>query len=320
MLSNTKLSIVIPVYGVEGYIVSFTNSLFPQMQQGVQLIFINDGCQDHSITYLEQEIMRVPVALRENIQVIHQDNQGVSAARNTGLKLVKGDYTTFLDPDDTVVEHYLIDILKAIDEHAFDIMHFNFMEECKEREKKYVSYVEETQLTLSTEDTLNKTFAKNHWFPWARVIKSTLIKNFEFPVGFIYEDLLSFPFIYQENLRFYEYHQALINYQYRADSLTHRAIDINKLNSLKHGMDIYRDKHQVQYYRSTYIHIFELLFDDYLSLGFSEYCHFIHEHQTTDIAIMKKYLDEFHWKKRLMILFPKAFYFYKNRTKLFKKR
>lgn len=314
MLHNFKLSIVIPVYGVEDYIVQFTDSLFPQINKYIQLIFINDGCQDHSITYLEQEIMRVPLALRENIQVIHQDNQGVSAARNTGLKLVKGDYTTFLDSDDSVVEHYIADILKAIDEHSFDIMHFNFMAENKNRKPYEVKYANYTQLVFSDQTTLNRIFYKNHWFPWARVIKSELLKNFKFPVGYIYEDLLSFPFIYQENLRIYEYNKVLINYQYRKDSITNSGKDEKTLISFKYGLELYRDRHYIQHYRYVYLYLLTLLFEKYLKLTFNEYCNFINKHKMNDIALMKRYIKEFHWKKRLMIRFPKFFYFYKNRT------
>lgn len=318
MSPNFKLSIVIPVYGVEDYIIQFTDSLFPQINKDVQLIFINDGCKDRSIDYLEQQILQVPLEFQENIQVIHQENQGVSAARNTGLRLVHADYTTFLDPDDTVVECYIKDILNAIEDHAFDIMHFNFIEENKDKQRMLMNYVDKTQLLISSKDTLNSIFSKNHWFPWARVIKSELIKDFEFPIGFIYEDLLSLPFIYQENLRIYEYDKALVNYQYRTESLTHRALDQNKLNSFKHGMKIFRSRHQIQHYRYTYIHIFEILFDNYLSLSFKEYCDFINNHKMTDLNIIKKYIKIFHWKKRMMIRFPKTFYFYKNRSKLFK--
>lgn len=318
MLSNIKLSIVIPVYGVEGYIINFTNSLFPQMHEDIQLIFINDGCKDQSIDYLEQEVIQLPLALRANIQIIHQDNQGVSAARNTGLKLVEGDYTTFLDPDDTVVECYIKDILNAIDEHTFDIMHFNFIEEAQDQYRKLIHYVDKTQLLISSKNTLNSIFSKNHWFPWARVIKSELIKDFKFPVGFIYEDLLSLPFIYQENLRIYEYNKALVNYQYRPGSITNSGINEKTLISFEYGVELYRDKHEIEHYRYVYLYLLDLLFYNYLSLNLKEYLSFIYKYKNRDIIIMKKYIQEFHWKKRLMIQYPRTFYFYRNRSKLFK--
>lgn len=55
-MSKYKLSIIIPVYGVEKFILEFTQSLFPQLTDDVECIFINDGCLDNSIKILKKEI------------------------------------------------------------------------------------------------------------------------------------------------------------------------------------------------------------------------------------------------------------------------
>lgn len=321
MSTKFKLAIIIPIYEVEDYIVKLTNSLLPQLTEDIQLIFINDGTKDKSILYLEQELAQVPISLKHNIQIIHQENQGLSAARNKGLMYVKdAAYTTFLDSDDYVLEHYITNILKAIVQYDFDIMHFNFLQETPNQQKIVIHYVEKTQLTINSQEPLEQIFQKNHWFAWARVIKTELLDQFKFPVGLIYEDILSIPLLYRENLKIYDLSQPLIVYQYRPTSITNNSKKEKVLESFKYGIELYRDKSHMTSYRYVYFHILEMVFNIYLYSNLKEYLNFINQHQHTDLSIMKKYIKEFHWKKRLMILFPKAFYFYKNRTKLFKKQ
>lgn len=315
-----KLAIIIPIYGVEDYIVKFTHALLPQITEEVQLFFINDGTKDKSIFYLEQELDRVPTYLKNNIQIIHQENQGLSAARNKGLMFAKDSaYITFLDSDDYVLDNYIADILKAIVQYNFDIMHFNIIKETKDQQKTIIDYVEKTQLTISSQENLEQIFYKNHWFAWARIIKTELLNQFKFPVGLIFEDILSIPLIYKENLKIYEYNEALIVYQFRPTSISNNSKKEKLLESFKYGIELYRDKSQIVLYRSVYFHILEMVFNIYMYSTFKEYSNFIHHYKDTDLPIMKKYIKEFRWKKRMMIRFPKTFYFYKNRSKLFKR-
>lgn len=315
-----KLAIIIPVYGVEDYIIRLTDSLFPQLTKDVKLIFINDGCKDKSIFYLEQEINKIPLSHKNSIQIIHQDNQGLSAARNKGLmSAIDSVYTTFLDSDDTVVSHYILSLLNAIDEQHFDIMHFNFSKENKYHQMKVFQYVEKTQLTIIDQNTLNRIFHKNQWMSCIRVIRTELLSEFQFSPGYIYEDLLSLPFLYQVNLRLYEYDEPLFNYQYRESSITNSATNKNTLNSFEYGITIYREKINLQHYKYVYLYLLDLLFENYLKLSFKEYSSFIDNYKKNDLLIMKKYIKNFHWKKRLMIRFPKLFYFYKNRARLTKR-
>lgn len=125
MSKKFKLSIIIPVYGIEKFIQKFLNSLLPQLNTDVELIFIDDGCKDNSIKILSTILQQFPLDIQNNTQVIHQINQGVSTACNTGLRIIQGLYITFLDLDDSVVENDITSILTAISTQKFDILHFN---------------------------------------------------------------------------------------------------------------------------------------------------------------------------------------------------
>ena len=88
-----KVSVIIPVYGVEHYIAVTVQSVLEQTYRNFEILIINDGSPDKSIEVCQE--YRDP-----RIKIIHQENQGVSAARNTGIRHAQGDYLAFLDGDD----------------------------------------------------------------------------------------------------------------------------------------------------------------------------------------------------------------------------
>lgn len=89
------ISIIIPVYNAEKYINRCIKSIVNQSYQELEIIVVNDGSTDDSLSIC------ATLAMQDNrIKVISQDNGGVSKARNTGLRLAKGEYVMFLDSDD----------------------------------------------------------------------------------------------------------------------------------------------------------------------------------------------------------------------------
>lgn len=94
---NIKFSIVIPVYNVEYYLAECLNSIINQTYQNVEVIIINDGSTDNSLVIINEY-----AAKDARIIVIDQENQGLSIARNVGLKKSTGDYVMFIDSDDYI--------------------------------------------------------------------------------------------------------------------------------------------------------------------------------------------------------------------------
>ena len=90
-----KVSIIVPVYNVEQYLPRCINSILNQSFSSFELILINDGSTDKS-----GDICNEYEKKDSRINVIHQENKGVSHARNRGLDLATGDYIGFVDPDE----------------------------------------------------------------------------------------------------------------------------------------------------------------------------------------------------------------------------
>ena len=102
-MSALKLSIIVPVYNVERYLEKCLKSLCGLNIEN-EIIIINDGTKDSSLEIAEKFRENHK---NENIKIISQKNQGLSEARNNGLKVAKGEYISFIDSDDFVdTENY----------------------------------------------------------------------------------------------------------------------------------------------------------------------------------------------------------------------
>ena len=98
------ISIIVPCFNVEKYIERCFDSIKNQTYRNFEIVFINDGSTDATLSILKEIINNYP---NLNIVVYSQDNQGVSVARNTGLELANGEYVTFIDADDFVFTDFL---------------------------------------------------------------------------------------------------------------------------------------------------------------------------------------------------------------------
>lgn len=108
----SKVSIIIPVYNGERYLGKCIQSILKQTHTNLELILINDGSKDNSGVicdhWAEQD---------SRVKVIHQENQGVSAARNAGLNIAAGDYIGFVDADDEIAPETYETALNQIGDH-----------------------------------------------------------------------------------------------------------------------------------------------------------------------------------------------------------
>lgn len=111
-----KLSIIVPVYNAERTIGKCIDSILAQTFSNFELILINDGSNDMSL-----EICNKFKNKDERILIIDQENQGVSAARNRGIQLAKGDYIGFIDSDDWIEENMYEMLLREINAYDADI-------------------------------------------------------------------------------------------------------------------------------------------------------------------------------------------------------
>ena len=111
-----KVSIIVPVYNVEKYLSKCIDSILAQTFKDFELILIDDGSPDDCGKIIDE------YAGKDNrIVVVHQENAGVSAARNAGLKIARGTYIGFVDPDDYIDSEMYATMISKIKETGADI-------------------------------------------------------------------------------------------------------------------------------------------------------------------------------------------------------
>lgn len=214
-----KLTIVSPVYGVSSYIECFLKSLLPQLTPEVEVILVNDGTKDNSVELAKNLINQLPFALKENVIILHQDNQGQSVARNNAIRQARGEYIGFLDPDDYVEPNYILTILELL-QSSPDVASFGakaFLDDSNTPLHEIYTNLNEG-LNSATEDLLSTIYNECSWMPWLRVIKKEFFINDSFPKSILLEDVYLFSIMYLKVKTINHSNEVLVNYRVRAGS------------------------------------------------------------------------------------------------------
>ena len=115
------VSVIVPVYNVEGYLAECLDSILVQTYSNIEIILIDDGSTDASGTICEKYALA-----DKRIRVIHQKNGGVSKARNTGLSLIQGEYFSFVDGDDTIDASFIELMVHEMSENDVDLVRLSW--------------------------------------------------------------------------------------------------------------------------------------------------------------------------------------------------
>lgn len=165
--SNYNLTIIVPVYNVEKYIGECIESLLNQKTKYKYIIkIINDGSTDSSKQII-QSFMNDP-----KIQFLEKQNGGLSSARNFGIKNIESDYVLFVDSDDVIKDNTVELLLDKAYSEELSIVEGNY-------------YYFEGNKIISK---MQRAGEKLYGFAWNKVIKSSLLKHFEFEEGYAFED------------------------------------------------------------------------------------------------------------------------------------
>lgn len=118
-----KLSIIVPIYGVEQYLRKCVDSLLSQdlLSSKYEIILVDDGGHDKC-----PQICDDYAALHKNIRVVHRENGGLSAARNSGIEAAQGEYVMFVDSDDYIEPNVLGGLLAQVEREELDVLRYNF--------------------------------------------------------------------------------------------------------------------------------------------------------------------------------------------------
>lgn len=215
-MSRYKISLIVPVYGVEKYIRQFAESALGQTYADVQFIFVNDGTKDRSMDILGELIEERFSHIKERILIINKENGGLPSARKAGLEAAEGEYILFADSDDWLELDAVAKVMAKVEETGADIVYFDLIKEYGHK----VSYKREREYTAATrEDFIINIFNyKSHGYTVTKCFRKSLYTDnlIYFPKLGMHEDiyLMTQIIFYAKSLA----HLPEALYHYRKDN------------------------------------------------------------------------------------------------------
>ncbi len=184
-----KLSIVIPVYNAEATLERCLESVLTQDYDDYELILVDDGSADGSPAICDDYAMGRPF-----INVIHQRNAGLSAARNAGIAAAHGEYITFIDSDDLLADYTLAVLMTRLGAHPdLDILEFPVWWHWGDADQRLLTFgVHEYR---DMRDYWLECKAYTHAYMWNKIFRRELFDKVRFPVGRVFEDVQTLPLL-----------------------------------------------------------------------------------------------------------------------------
>lgn len=222
------ISVIVPVYKVEKYLRRCLNSIINQTFENLEIILVNDGSPD-----LCGDICEEYASLDPRVVVLHQENQGLSGARNSGISVSQGDYIAFVDSDDWLDFRYFEILYKNIVTTDSDISVCNYLKTYDENEVISQYSYEVIELTnLEALNYLNSTYYVQLVTAWGKLFKKEILGDITFPEGKLHEDeFVAHKLIFNAS-KIVLSTQQLYMYWQRHDSIT------GKSDSLKNKLDV----------------------------------------------------------------------------------
>lgn len=180
-----KLSIVVPVYNAEKFLVKCVNSLLGQNVKDIEVILVNDGSKDNSL-----EICNEFAKKDSRVKVFSQENSGQGKARNVGMDAANGEFITFMDSDDWVDIDYYEKLIDAAVRNYADIACGSILRVRKEYKKFRINYKEEKVYT-KPQEKVDAARVPDMCYVWNKVYRRSLFErlNLRFVEGMFFEDV-----------------------------------------------------------------------------------------------------------------------------------
>lgn len=221
MDSGGLVSVIIPVYNVRPYIEEALDSVLNQSYANLEILLVDDGSADGS-----GEVCDAYAKRDRRVRVIHQENRGLSAARNAGLERMTGAAIAFLDPDDAYDEHAIEAMASAMVREDADMVLCRYTKHATTgrladgrsvRPNPPIApgvYDRVSALRALADGTINMAV-------WNKLCKRGVWRDIRFPEGHVYEDISTCMSVFGRCGRVCVIGQTLYYYRTRAGSITY---------------------------------------------------------------------------------------------------
>ncbi len=205
------VSLIIPAYNAEDYIGRAMDNALAQSLKDLEIIVVDDGSTDSTSDILDWYVECYP-----NVNVIHKENGGVAAARNTGIEAAGGEYSGFMDSDDMIRPDMMKMLYDSAKKNDCDVAITSFYTITQSGYVGFMEYAVNEDTGMPVEMFFKRNFVSGYGIVvWNKLYRTSLIKKHLFPV-LLYEDEAWTPYIFSYvnkvcflNKHFYEYDRII---------------------------------------------------------------------------------------------------------------
>lgn len=216
------VSIIVPVYNVEKYLVRCLDSILCQTLKEIEIILVNNGSTDSSLNICNEYSLK-----DERIKILDLSVADVSSARNAGINAASAPYIGFVDSDDWI-DNDMFDLLyDTITQHDADIAICSFSEEYEDRTKVFQNNGK--IVVYEREEALRKLFMDREIksYVWNKLFKRNLFSSVRFPEGIFFEDHSTTYKCFSSAKKIVQINQAKCHYLQRSSSIVHDVCPLN---------------------------------------------------------------------------------------------
>lgn len=229
-----KVSVILPIYNVGMYLDDAFLSLIHQTIDDIEIIAVNDGATDNSQEYIDKYI-----SIDSRIKCIKQSNQGLSGARNTGIKHIQGEYVYFMDSDDILASDALETCYNYAKKNDADVCIFD-AEIFYEKSASSIPWNYDRSTVLKEHNRYNGKELFNYLIDvqqhravvWLQFIKWDYLKrlNLDFFPGIIHEDELFTPLLFLQTNNIFYLNRKFIKHRVRSSSIQGKGYSKRNIN------------------------------------------------------------------------------------------
>lgn len=215
-----KLSIIVPIYGVEQYLRKCVDSLLNQDMDDYEIILVDDGSLDACPMICDEY-----ATAHKNIRVVHRENGGLSAARNSGIGVAQGEYIMFVDSDDYIEPKVLGGLLAQVERDNLDVLRYRLQyvnpqyEVCNPYKSDPFKGNDYSEVPTDGVSFLNSRMS-TACYAWAFILKRELLEECIFTPGIYFEDTDWTPRMLCKAKRVASTNTVVYNYLQREGSIT----------------------------------------------------------------------------------------------------
>ena len=304
-MTTPLISVIVPIYNVEKYLNRCIDSILKQTYTNLEIILIDDGSPDNCPKICDQYKMK-----DTRIIVIHQVNSGLSGARNAGILKASGKYITFIDSDDYIhpilIEQLYTTLIQS--NKQISACSYTYYED------QFATTINEKYKCYNSSDSIKEILLEREFQPsaWGKLYDINLFDSIQYPVGKIFEDYYTAPYLFHLANGVAYVNSKLYYYNYNIDSITK-----SKFN--KKQMQYFEISNSVKkFLKKKYPSMLELAKQRDVSVAISYYKKMCKDHYTNDEdrkMVLNTIKDNYKLfmksnypiKKRLASLFISAF-------------